>query len=180
MRHVWTFLFLLLGPMAYGAPPALLHVQNFSLEQGHTYTWTAARPTITEGTIVVVEVSKADARVAQVGSAVLYVGATPAERANNGDQDGRIIAFVPGHVDLSATPIFWGPPTLPERVDAAAGRAALKANKVPALKTEVIQTATQPAVHLTNTAGLYRHLADLIDAHAPGDHAWAEGYRRAP
>jgi hypothetical protein len=155
----------------------LLLAQTFTLEQAHIYLWTADRPAIRQGTIVVVRVDPQDARVRQVGGPVLYVGKVPAERVNNGDTDGVVIAFVPGHVDLGITPIHWGPSTLPERVDAAAGAAALAQARTPPAAPARLQRARRPSLQLQDTAALYRHLADLIDAHAPSEAERARGYR---
>jgi len=159
------------------APPQLLLAQHFTLQQAHTYHWTAGAPQIVEGTIVVVKVDRTDAQVRQVGGPVLYVGSTPAERANNGDLDGAVIAFVPGHVDLSQTPIFWGPPTLPERVDAAAGARALAGATVSTPSPHSVRALQKTAMRVADTAALYRHLSDLIDAHAPSEHMRARTYR---
>jgi hypothetical protein len=167
----------LIGVPALAAPPGLLHAQTFTLEQAHIYLWTAERPAIKRGTIVVVQVDPEDAKVRQVGGPVLYVGKVPAERVNNGDTDGVVIAFVPGHVDLGITPIHWGPSTLPERVDAAAGADALAQARAQPAGAARLQQARAPALQLQDTAALYRHLADLIDAHAPGEAERARGYR---
>lgn len=173
---VLTFISLI-GAPALAAPPVLLLSQAFTLDKAHVYLWTAERPAITQGTIVVVQVAPEDARVRQVGGPVLYVGAVPAERVNNGDTDGVIIAFVPGHVALGITPIHWGPSTLPERVDAAAGAATLAQTRTPPAAPARLQQARSPALKLQDTAALYRHLADLIDAHAPSEAERARGYR---
>ncbi len=180
MRNLRTFLMTLAllgtGPAAAEAPVLLL-AQRFTLAQSYTYMWTAAQPSLTEGTIVVVRVAAEDARVRQVGGPVLYVGAVPAERVNNGDLDGAVIVFVPGWVDLGATPIHWGPPTLPERVDEAAGEAALAGAQSAPATERAVQAATKPPVHLADGSALYRHLADLIEAYAPSEQERARGYR---
>ncbi len=162
---------------ASAAPPRLVAAQPFTLEQAHTYTWLAGAPAITQGTIVVVKVDTEDAQVRQVGSPVLYVGAAPAERANNGDLDGAIVAFVPDHIDLSITPIFWGPSTLPELVTPKAATETLASTKTQAATPPEVQAASKPAVQLSDTAALYRHLADLIDTHAPSEKERARAYR---
>jgi len=165
------------GSTAHATAPELILSQSFSLSQAHSYLWTKEKPEITEGTIVVVGVESEDAQVRQVGGPVLYVGPVPAERVNNGDMDGAIIAFVPGHIDLSKTPIYWGPPTLPERVDEKAGAAALRSTRVAPHSKATIDALRKPAAQLNDTADLYRHLANLIDTHAPSERERAQGYR---
>jgi hypothetical protein len=163
---------------AAGASPApgqveVLLSQPFTLAQPYAYTWSQPQTHITTGTIVVVIVHPEDATVRQVGGPVLYAGAVPAERANNGDLDGRIIAFVPGFIDLDAEPLYWGPPTLPERVDATSG-AATRAKAPP---PNAARATTAPRLDLADAAALYRRLADLIDVHAPSEPERARGYR---
>jgi hypothetical protein len=168
---------LLCAGTAEAKTPGLLLTQSFTLSQAYTYTWVAERPAITEGTIVVVQVDPEDARVRQVGGPVLYVGSVPAERTNNGDLDGVIVAFVPGKVDLTQTPIYWGPATLPERVDATKGSQILNESARPMSTKDVVTAATRPPLALSDAAALYRRIAELIDKHAPSEQDRARGYR---
>jgi hypothetical protein len=173
-------LWLACSPVALAASPgtvALVSSQSFTLAQPYRYTWTKAKHAITEGTIIVVQVHPDDARVRQAGGKVLYVGAVPAERANNGDLDGHIIAFVPGQPDLDVIPVFWGPATLPEQVDTPAGQAA-RENATHHINQPLTQGNTRTApLRLSDGAALYGHLADLIDEYAPSEPERAKGYR---
>jgi hypothetical protein len=164
------------SPLALATPPGaieLISSQSFTLTQPYSYTWAKPKHAITEGTIIVVQVHPDDARVRQVGGKVLYVGAVPAERANNGGLDGHIIAFVPGQPDLDVVPVFWGPATLPERVDTRAGQDASEA----ATHHSTQSGTPHASLHLRDGAALYGRLADLIDAYAPSEPERAKGYR---
>ncbi len=147
--------------------------QSFTLEQPYTYTFAKPPREISKGTIVVINVHPDDAHVTQVASSVLYIGDIPAERVNNGDKDGRIIAFAPAHLDMSQTPVFWGPMTLPEQVDQAAGTAALAF----APTATPASVDTSPTIEVRDASALYKRLADLIDQYAPSEQERARGYR---
>jgi hypothetical protein len=180
MNALLTILLLTLSSLSTAAlagPPSLILAQQVQLSQPHAYLWTAEQPQITRATVVVVSVDSEDAQVRQVGGPVLYVGAVPAERLNNGDIDGAIIAFVPGHIDLSQTPIFWGPPTLPERSSPSEREAALQQTVAQPTEAGRLTARTLQPIHLKDTAGLYQYLADFIDTYAPGEHERAQAYR---
>lgn len=167
------------SPMALATSPGaveLVSSQSFTLAQPYLYTWTKAKDGITEGTIIVVQVHPDDARVRQAGGKVLYVGAVPAERANNGDLDGHIIAFVPGQPDLDVIPVFWGPATLPEQVDTATGQAA-RENAIQHINHALPGSTPTTPLRLADGAALYGHLANLIDEYAPSEPERAKGYR---
>ncbi len=74
---------------------------------------------VTEGTLLVLKVNPDLVFPPQVAEPVLYVGDSTAERVNRGQGSGYVIAIVPGKIDLAKTPIWFGTPELPERVDAA-------------------------------------------------------------
>ncbi len=147
--------------------------QTFDLTEAYTYTYTNPQQSMTNGTIVVARIHPEDGRVRQVGGHVLYIGPVAAERVNNGDKDGHVIAFVPGHVDLDDATVFWGPATLPERMQPEEGQKA----HAQATKSAVVDLQTAPHIQVRDAAALYRRLADLIDAYAPGEPERARGFR---
>ena len=132
-----------------------------------------------EGGSAVVEVDPAKAVVRQVGGPGLYVGTVPAARANPGHHDGHVVAFVPGHVDLHAVPIYWGPSDLPEQVTQKDGAEALASSDAKPLSAVQVANALVQPVHLDSNDHLFSHMADLIDKHAPSDARFAHGYRLA-
>ena len=156
----------------------LAHVEPFSVSEPALFAWNADALTFTSGTLFVVAVDKAQAKVRQVGGPVLYVGTTPAARLNPGYIDGHIVAYVPGTVDLSKTPIYWGPSTLPERVNPAVeGAQALTTSNAEPFAADVVTSVTHPKRGLNNQKDIQLRAADLIDRFAPGDADFARGYR---
>ena len=145
----------------------LLHAQRFTLEEPHEYRWMKDHPAITEGTLVVLEVNPECARPRQAAMPVLYAGDIPAEIAIDGYPSGRLVAFIPGHVDLTKTPIYYGAPDLPERVDAERGAleltAAIKSgiDPFPAEVVTAAQDKAGSALQLTGTTELYGAAAEL-------------------
>lgn len=91
------------------APPAIpqtpvgvqdiLFAQPFTIKQGYEYDWSAERPMITSGQIVVFQVNPDLVYPRQTSEPVLYVGSMPAERLNVGYLSGRVVAIVPDSLD---------------------------------------------------------------------------------
>ena len=117
----------LAGPPAVPSTPAavddILYARPFTLEKGYDFDWSKERPLLTEGTLLVLTVNPDLVYARQVAEPVLYVGSRTAERVNIGYRSGRVIAIVPGHIDLRTTPIWFGTPELPERVNRSIVRA---------------------------------------------------------
>ena len=165
------------GPTAEGIS-RLAHVEPFAVAQPALFAWNAEAATFTSGTLFVVAVDKNRAKVRQAGGPVLYVGKTPAARLNPGHLDGHIVAYVPGIVDFSKTPVYWGPSTLPERVNPAVeGARALKDSKAQPFAAALVTSVTHPEQRLSDQKGLQLRAAELIEEFAPGDADFARGYR---
>ncbi len=165
---------------------ALLYARPFELSQRHLYHWTREKPKISKGFILVVEVDPEYARPRQVNVPVLYVGDKPAELTNVGYQSGRMIVIVPGEPDLKVTPIFFGSMELPERVDAARGRAEQAAAEKLGIRPfppEAVQAALirgGGTLRVRDTVHLYLAISDLILIFSPTEIERAESYRILP
>ena len=161
----------------------LVLVRPFQLEKPHVYTWTQEKPQITSGTILVIQVDPHYARPRQMHMPVLYVGATPAERANMGFGSGFLVVIVPGRPDLTKVPIYFGSVELPERVDARRGEKELAAARAlgihpfPAAGVRAAVDKGGDPLVAKDSADLYRTLSDLILIYAPDETERAEGYR---
>jgi hypothetical protein len=115
---------LMVTSAAVGATPVgdLVYARYFSLEAGYPYYWSKERPVVTTGTLVVVKAEKPSAIPRQVAGPVMYVGDIPAWRLNQGYESGHVLAIVPGKVDLTGVPIWFGESGLPQNVDTATAR----------------------------------------------------------
>jgi hypothetical protein len=162
-----------------GPARKLLEARRFTLDTPHRYNWMKDHPAIEDGTLIVVDVDPECARPRQSAMPVLYAGKVPVEIANRGYPSGRIVAIVPGYVNLAEVPIYYGSPTLPERVDEARGEQELAAARSAGFQPFVVsELKATTAAKLADSKALYRVVADLIDRHAPDEKARAQGYRR--
>jgi len=110
-------------PTTPAAVEDIVYARPFTLEQGYRYIFSKERPWVTEGTLLVLKVNKDFVYPREIAMPVLYVGNQPAERLNRGHESGHMIVIVPGKVDLSRTPIWFGAPNFPHEVDAATANA---------------------------------------------------------
>jgi hypothetical protein len=151
--------------------PRLLLVQRFTLDEPHEYHWMKDHPDVTSGSLVVVEVEPECARPRQAAMPVLYAGGVPAEIAKDSYPSGRLVLVVPGDVDLAATPLFFGAPELPERVDRETGArelAAARSDGIEPFPAGVVAAAEAgPVLRLVDTTDLYG-AAYEIDARLGG------------
>ena len=164
----------------------LVLARPFTLTQPATFTWVKGQPSYDAGWLVVVRVDPELIRPRQVGVPVLYAGTTPVELLNDGYPSGVAIGLVPASVDVEHAPIFFGPTTLPERVDAAYGAQVLATAKARGFAAPspaewaAARTAGGSAVRLDDRGDLQHQAADLIDTYAPSEHERAERYRLTP
>ena len=175
------------GAPAIPATPAaidgVVYSRAFTLEQGYNFAWNKERPLVTSGTILVLKVNPDLVIPRQVAEPVLYVGNQTAQRVNFGNESGHVIAIVPGDVDLSQSPIWFGTPELPERVDAATIKAerakadAAGIKPLSAAKIEVAVTRGGERLNVTDKSELLRsEISDLILQYSPQEKHLAEEY----
>lgn len=179
------------------AVPAITHsslvqlvlARPFTLEKAFVHEWRAERPQVSAGIALVLHVEDRSLIHPRQGfEPVLYVGNQTAERLNTGHESGYLVAVVPagldekGHVDLdlSTTPIFFGDPELPERVDAAAAQLQLDkavADGVQAAGVSVVEAAMQDQVRFADDWELRVWAADLIESYSPQEADLVSGLR---
>jgi len=152
----------------------VLYAQRFELETPFTHWYRAEAPQFDRGTILVLEVDPQLVVPRQSFEPVLYVGAQTAERVNQGDVSGRVIAIVPGaELDLEETPIWFGSPELPERVDAARVTSerelavAAGIEGVPAARVADARLLGGPVFRAVDRGDLNPHLAQLVERFSP-------------
>ena len=181
--------FVLASPPEIPETPAavddVLYARTFTLEEPFKFVWCKERPNVTAGTLLVLEVDKALVVPRSVAMPVLYVGDQSAQRINSGHKSGHVIAIVPGEVDLTKVPIWFGTPDLPGRADAKEARSeralAEKAGIKPFSKEKVkaAQDKGGARLALVDISALLRdHVAELILEYCPDEKHLAEDFRR--
>jgi hypothetical protein len=173
-------------PPAVPATPAavdgVLYARPFTLAEGYTFEWRKERQQFTEGTILVLKVKPDFVYPRQTEEPVLFVGNQTAERINVGFKSGHVIVVVPGTVDLATTPIWFGTPQLPERVDAdivraervAADNAGVK--PIAADEARAAEANGGARLELTDRVALLREIAPLITQYAPDEQHLADAF----
>ena len=165
-----------------GTPPdavpiavdGLLLAQPFTLERGYWHTWSASRPWVQNGCLLVLEVDPDVLTPRQSAQPVLYVNKQVAERVNVGYGSGRLVVIVPGMVESERPMMWFGSPELPERVTAAQiareRQAALDAGIEP-----FTGSACVDAIELADQDTLRRKSAELVEQYCPDEAGLAAG-----
>jgi hypothetical protein len=181
---------LALASTALSAPPLpptpaavddVVYARTFKLDQGFLFDWAKEPFTATEGTLLVLKVKPEYAVPRQSFEPVLYVGDYAAMKLNTGEKSGYMVVVVPGEVDLSKALIWFGTPSVAERVDNAtvhaeqalavkAGIKPLGAEKAARLRGERINSADFSVL-------LREHAAGLIEQYSPAEKERAASLR---
>jgi len=191
-----------LPPPPVGHGIELEHAQPYVLDEPYPHWWRAERPAVSAGYLVVVAVD-ADLVFPRQGlQPVLYVGAQTAERINVGFVPGElapgakahVVALIPAErdgrggvaLDLATTPIWFGTPELPERVDEERilrERVLARERGIeppPAAVVDTALTRGSGPLHARDHAELQRHAAELIRRYSPGETDLIEGLLAPP
>lgn len=177
-----------LPAVATGAPD-LLFARPFLLEESYEHLWRAEAPRFRGGYLLVLEVDHPFTIPRNGLESVLYVGEQTAERINWGTGSGRVVAIVPTPLDeagaprleLARTPVWYGTPELPERVDAATIRAELDAalaRGIGPFAEETVSAALERGGELLTLPGRFeldRYTAQLIYEFSPTEAERADG-----
>jgi hypothetical protein len=171
-------------PDTPAAVDELVYARPFTLEAGYNHYWSKERPWTTKGMLLVLKVDKKLVVPRQIAMPVLYVGDQPAQRINHGDKSGYVIAVVPGEVDLTKVPIWFGEPGLPPDVDANTAKAqrTLAENAgfkpLPAKQVKAALERGGKTAHATDFRSLLRDdVAELILRYSPDERKRAEDFR---
>lgn len=159
----------------------ILLAQPFTLETPYTSTWSKERTTVSSGVLIVVEVDPAYVIPRDALQPVLYAGNSTVERLNHGYPSGRVIGIVPGNIDLTNAPIWFGSPQLPERVTAStiqSERARAESAGVRALPSARISSIQRSPVAVKDLATLLRDVAaELVLQYSPREKQLADSWR---
>jgi hypothetical protein len=160
----------------------ILHARRFTLATPYINNWSKERARVSTGVLVVVEVDPAyvDPRDAVINP-VLYAGNVAVIRLNQGDQSGRVVGIIPGDVDLTTAPIWFGSPELPERITPAVVRSERERAEKAGVRTlppTMISRVELPAITAQDLATLLRTAAaDLVYQYSPQEKQLADSWR---
>ena len=178
---------LLAVPACAAVPPTpaaiknILVVQPFSLGRPYRYDWTAEKLTVQSGLLVVLEVDPAYVVPLDTLTPVLYAGDIPVQQLNHGNKSGRVIAIIPGNVNLATTPIWFGTPELPARVTAEMARserARAEKAEVRPFSAQKIAAVTKPPVTAPDLTSLLRDVAaQLVYQYSPQEKELGDQWR---
>lgn len=159
----------------------LVLARPFTLAEGYRYDWSEDAPVVKSGTLVVLEVDPDLVVPRNAAEPVLYAGNQPVQRLNQGHESGHVIGIIPGEIDLTQTPIWFGRPQLPERVSSQTvrtERALADTADVQPFAAENVQRATQEPLQASDLFSLLRdHVADLVLQYSPQERELAETWR---
>jgi hypothetical protein len=161
---------------------SILHAQRFTLETPFQSTWSKDRPMVSSGVLLVLDVDPAYVVPRNAMQPVLYAGDFTVERLNTGYPSGKVIGIVPGNLDLTTAPVWFGPPQLPERVTASMvqeERARAERAGVRALPQATVSTAERSPVAAKDLATLLRNVvSQLVYQYSPKEKQLADSWRR--
>ncbi len=164
----------------------LHYILPFTLARPYIYQWSAEHQSVSEGYILILAVDPEFAEPRQTDLPVLFVGDIPAELTNGGYESGNMIVIVPGPVDLTTSPVFFGSKDLPEQITRNRGRqvrqTALAAGIKPFTSDQINNALSKSALELqaSDSMALYRTVADLIEQYAPTETDLINQYRLVP
>jgi hypothetical protein len=163
----------------------IVYARPFTLEQGFKYCWNKEGPTVASGTLLVLKVADKNLVLPrQCAEPVLYVGQSTAQRINFGHQSGYVVALVPGAVDLTKAPVWFGQPDLPERVTSEmintqrslADQAGIKPFAAKKVKAALAEGGEQ--LQAKDMSELLRtEVAELILKYSPQEKHLADNFR---
>lgn len=168
----------------------LISAQPIILNQPYAFDWSAERPQVSAGYLLVLSVNPDYVFARQTEEPILFVGSGTAERINNGYESGKVVAFVPSAVDekgqltldLKTSMIWFGTPGLPEQVDAAMAASevtlAQRAGIQPfsAAKVNQALAAGGNQLQLADKVQLLGEAGKAILAHSPQEKDLADNF----
>lgn len=158
---------------------ALIH--PFTLRDGFAYDWRQERPLIKNGLIVVLKVNPDLVLPRDAAEPILYAGTTTAQRLNQGDASGYVIALVPEELNLAQQPLWFGSAGLPEWANATtirAERAKADGAGIRPFEASRVQGVTKERLQANDLAALLRdRVADVLLTYSPQERALAETWR---
>lgn len=168
------------APTRTGAVRKLVLARPFTVAESYTHMWRREKPQVSSGWIFVLEVDPSMTEPHQHAMPVLCAGDQTAEPVNFGQPSGNVVAIVPDPLDTPNLTVWFGPPDLPEQVDAAwislARAKAPPADVVTFTSAEIAAAMERGGglLKVANRVELDRTAAHLILRYSPEEHALAE------
>lgn len=161
----------------------VLSIRPFVLERGYEHLFSADRPLVDAGFLVVLRVAPDAVYPRQVAAPILMAGERTLEPLNVGYPSGVVVAILPAPrgpkgepaIDWSTTAFHIAAPGLPEAVDARAAAersaAAAKAGIAPLAETARTRALRQGGsmLRLADREALDREAGTLVRRHAPDE-----------
>jgi len=171
-----------------GSVRKILFARPFTVAEPYAHVWRREQPSVSAGWLLVIEVDPSMTEPHQRAMPVLLVGDQTVECVNFGQPLGNVVAILPAAVDESGVPehdwaenpTWFGPPDLPERVDAswiARAREGVRAEERITFTSAEIASARErggAVLHVADRVGLERAAAGLILEYSPRERALAE------
>jgi hypothetical protein len=159
----------------------ILEIQPFRLRVGYRYGWLESRPFVSDGLLVVLRVDPRHVVPRDAAEPVLYAGDGTVQRLSQGQGSGYVIGIIPGGIDLTSEPIWFGRPQLPERVTPEVikeQRTLAESAGIKAFGPDKIKGALRGAIEAEDLAALLRGpAADLVLKYSPDEKHLADTWR---
>ncbi len=181
---------LLVMPVVNAAAPAIpetpaavdgvVYARAFRLDKALTNDYHKDKPLARIGYLLVLDVNSDLVYPRQVAEPVLFVGNTTAIRVNVGYPSGKVIAIVPGHINLHKAMMWFGTPMLPEDVNNTIlwrEQNSARAAGVKPFAKKVIDKARAAGgntLRLADADALYKEAVKLIPKYSPQENERAE------
>lgn len=172
-----------ISPLNFQPVPIIdiVRIQPFRLEKSFKFDWRSERPDVSTGLLIVIKVDTSQVRPTNDLQPVLYAGNQTVQRINEGYESGYVIGIIPGPIDLSKEPVWFGTRDLPERIDAKKirdERAKAISSGIRPLKAYDVKSRTKDMAAVTDLTMLLRkYAADLILEFSPQEKHIVEAWR---
>lgn len=159
----------------------IVEVHPFRLRTPYRHDWSADRPLVSSGLLVVLKVDPVYVVPRNAGEPILYAGEQTVQRLNHGHRSGYVVGLVPGEPDLSAGLLWFGRPGLPgwatpETI--AEEKALAESAGIKAFQPDQVERALGEAVEEGDVSDLLRGLAaDLVLKYSPDERDLAATWR---
>ena len=166
------------APVRAGAIRGLVVARPFVLAESYAHEWRLEKPVVNAGWLLVLAVDPTYVAPRQAAMPVLMAGEQTLECVNFGQDEGNVVAILPGaELDLASTAFWFGAPELPERVDdawIAIERASLRPGDAVTFTAAEIGRARGAPLEVPDRVELDRQAALLILEHSPLEREIAE------